>query len=163
MCAAGFCNVAPGKCRFTENATTAEQLRTVQQATRRPAACTQPGEFCRNLAHPDCHYDWVRPGIMLYGSSPFADKTAEELDLSAVMSLQSEIISVKHLQQGDAVGYGGTWICPEDMRIAVVACGYGDGYPRHAPAGTPVMVAGKLTAVDWQGIDGYDYCRSAWY
>lgn len=80
------------------------------------------------------------------------------------MSLQSEIISIKHLRKGDAVGYGSTWICPEDMRVAVVACGYGDGYPRHAPAGTPVLVAGKLTeligrvsmdmiTVDLRGID----------
>ena len=147
--------------------TTAEQLQLFSNITGKSACTRSLANSAAILAHPDCHYDWVRPGIMLYGSSPFADKSAKELDLKPVMSLQSEIISVKHLQQGDAIGYGGTWLCPEEMRIAVVACGYGDGYPRHAPAGTPVMVAGKLTAlvgrvsmdmitVDLRGIDDAD-------
>ncbi len=97
------------------------------------------------LAHPVCHLDWVRPGIMLYGSSPFTDKSAESLNLRPVMSLHSEIISIRNCKQGDAVGYGGIWNCPEDMRVGVVACGYGDGYPRHAPTGTPVGIDGKIT------------------
>ena len=116
------------------------------------------------LGHPDCQLEWVRPGIMLYGSSPFEDLSAEELNLKPVMSLQSKIISIKQCSKGDAIGYGGTWICPEDMPVAVIACGYGDGYPRHAPAGTPVMVAGQKTqligrvsmdmiTVDLRGID----------
>ncbi len=116
------------------------------------------------LAHPDCHLDWVRPGIMLYGSSPFTDATASSLNLQAVMSLHSEIISIKGCKKDDAVGYGGSWRCPEEMRVGVVACGYGDGYPRLAPSGMPVMVAGKQTqligrvsmdmiTVDLRGID----------
>jgi len=147
--------------------TTAEQLQQFVKTTEDSGCARSLSNSAAILAHPDCHYEWVRPGIMLYGSSPFSDIPAEELDLSPVMSLQSEIISVKHLQQGDAVGYGGTWLCPEEMRIAVVACGYGDGYPRHAPAGTPVMVAGTLTTligrvsmdmvtVDLRGIDDAD-------
>lgn len=116
------------------------------------------------LAHPDCHLDWVRPGIMLYGSSPFRDATASSLNLQPVMSLNSEIISIKDCKKNDAVGYGGNWRCPVDMRIGVVACGYGDGYPRLAPTGMPLMVAGKMTqligrvsmdmmTVDLRGID----------
>lgn len=116
------------------------------------------------LAHPDCHLDWVRPGIMLYGSSPFVDLSASNLNLRPVMSLRSEIISIKDCQKDDTVGYGSSWHCQQDMKVGVVACGYGDGYPRHAPSGTPVMVAGKLTqligrvsmdmiTVDLRGID----------
>jgi len=116
------------------------------------------------LAHPDCNLDWVRPGIMLYGSSPFPDTTASSLNLQPVMTLNSEIISIKYCKKDDVVGYGGSWRCPEDMRVGVVACGYGDGYPRLAPSGMPVMVAGKQTqlvgrvsmdmiTVDLRGID----------
>ncbi len=96
------------------------------------------------LQWPDAHGDWVRPGLMLYGVSPFADKTAEALGLQPVMSLQSELISLKQAKKGEKVGYGGTWECPEDMLIGVVAMGYGDGYPRHAESGTPMLINGKV-------------------
>lgn len=94
------------------------------------------------LAWPDAHADWVRPGIMLYGSSPFAETSARELDLKPVMTFRSELVSLNHLIKGDAVGYGGDWVCPQDMLVGVAAVGYGDGYPRHAPNGTPVLVNG---------------------
>ena len=147
-----------------ESLGTSNQLQQFLHATNTVSLARSLANSAAIIANPDCHLDWVRPGIMLYGSSPFADSTIEDLDLRSVMSLKSEIISVKHLHKGDAVGYGSTWVCPEDMRIAVVACGYGDGYPRHAPAGTPVMVAGKMTkligrvsmdmiTVDLRGID----------
>lgn len=87
--------------------------------------------------------DWVRPGLMLYGVSPFADRTTQELGLTPVMSLESAVISVKSAKKGEKVGYGGTWACPEDMNIGVVAMGYGDGYPRHARSGTPMLINGK--------------------
>lgn len=89
--------------------------------------------------------DWGRPGIMLYGGSPFADITAAELGLQPVMTLQSEIIAVQQLAPGDSIGYGCTFTAERPMRVAVVACGYADGYPRHAPTGTPVLVAGQRT------------------
>jgi alanine racemase len=89
--------------------------------------------------------DWVRPGIMLYGCSPFAFKTAEEIGLKPAMTLASEIVAVQHLEQGERVGYGFTYQAAQEMTIGVVACGYADGYPRHAPSGTPVLVAGKRT------------------
>lgn len=95
------------------------------------------------VAWPDSHGDVVRPGIMLYGSSPTEGKTATELGLKPVMSTRSELIAINQQRKGDAIGYGGDWSCPEDMRVGVVAFGYGDGYPRHAPSGTPVIVNGN--------------------
>ena len=89
--------------------------------------------------------DWVRPGIMLYGCSPFAFKSAEEIGLQPAMTLSSEIIGVQRLDQGERVGYGFTYQAAQEMTIGVVACGYADGYPRHAPSGTPVLVAGQRT------------------
>ena len=94
-------------------------------------------------AFPDSHADWVRPGLMLYGVSPLSNGNAAEDGLVPVMTLQSELISVKKLRAGDPVGYGATWHCPEDMPVGVVAAGYGDGYPRHAPSGTPVLLNGS--------------------
>lgn len=94
---------------------------------------------------PDTHRDWVRPGIMLYGSSPFGDRSAASLGLRAAMTLRAELIATQALQAGDAVGYGGTFVAPGPMRIGIVACGYADGYPRHAPTGTPIEVAGVRT------------------
>jgi alanine racemase len=89
---------------------------------------------------------WVRPGIMLYGASPFpAMKSAAEIGLLPVMTLESKLIAVRELQPGDAVGYGSSFVADRPMRVGVVACGYADGYPRHAPTGTPVMVAGQRT------------------
>jgi len=85
----------------------------------------------------------VRPGIMLYGASPFADVTAEQLGLRPAMTLQSELISVQNLQPGEGVGYGQLFRADHAMRVGVVACGYADGYPRHALTGTPVLVDGR--------------------
>ena len=89
--------------------------------------------------------DWARPGIMLYGGSPFADRAAESLDLRPVMTLESELIAVRGIAAGEHVGYGCAFTAERPMRIGVVACGYADGYPRHAPTGTPVLVAGART------------------
>jgi alanine racemase len=97
------------------------------------------------LRYPETHRDWVRPGIMLYGCSPFADKSAAECGLKPAMTLASEIIAIQQLGRGDTVGYGGIFTAERDMRIGVVACGYADGYPRHAPNGTPAAVDGQLT------------------
>lgn len=99
------------------------------------------------LGWPASHGDWVRPGIMLYGASPFADESADALGLQPVMTLRTRLIAVKSCRSGETVGYGGTWRCPEDMPIGVAAIGYGDGYPRHAAAGTPVLVTGQRAAL----------------
>jgi alanine racemase len=97
------------------------------------------------LRYPQTHVDWVRPGIMLYGATPFADQSAAELGLQPVMTLSSEIIAVQQLSVGDTIGYGGLFTADRPMRVGVVSCGYADGYPRHAPTGTPVQVAGQRT------------------
>jgi alanine racemase len=98
------------------------------------------------LRFPEATGDLVRPGIMLYGGSPMPDmSSAEDLGLKPVMTLSSEIIAVQALAAGERVGYGGTFEAPGPMRIGVVACGYADGYPRHAPTGTPILVGGRRT------------------
>jgi alanine racemase len=97
------------------------------------------------LRFPEAHADWIRPGIMLYGCSPFADRSAEAIGLRPVMTLASELIAVQTLKAGDRVGYGCTFTASAPMTIGVVACGYADGYPRHAPTGTPVLVEGRRT------------------
>lgn len=95
------------------------------------------------LGWPSAHGDWVRPGIMLYGASPFAFRHGSEFDLKPVMTFSSELIAIHNLKKGERVGYGGTWTCTEDMRVGVVAMGYGDGYPWHARNGTPMLVNGQ--------------------
>jgi alanine racemase len=98
------------------------------------------------LRYPQTVTDWVRPGIMLYGSSPYPDReSASGLGLRPVMTLRSELIGVEDIDAGQTVGYGRTFCAPSPMRVGVVACGYADGYPRHAPTGTPVLVAGQRT------------------
>jgi alanine racemase len=88
--------------------------------------------------------DWIRPGIAVYGSSPdFPEHTAAHWGLLPAMSLHAQIIAVQHLQAGDSVGYGSSFVADQAMRIGVVACGYADGYPRICPTGTPVLVDGE--------------------
>ena len=91
------------------------------------------------------HADWIRPGIMLYGSSPFAETHRDSYDLKATMTLNAPVVATHSLKKGDAIGYGATFECPKDMDIAVIACGYADGYPRHATTGTPVWLNGQET------------------
>jgi len=95
------------------------------------------------LAWPQTLGDWVRPGLMLYGVSPFPQRSVETLGLQAVMQLQSKLISVRICRQGEGIGYGASWHCPQSMPVGIVATGYADGYPRHAPSGTPVLVNGQ--------------------
>ncbi len=97
------------------------------------------------IRFPEARADWVRPGIMLYGGSPFADLSAEELGLKPAMTLTSEIIGIQKLERGERIGYGFAYEATAPMTVAIVACGYADGYPRHAPTGTPVLVNGMRT------------------
>ncbi len=97
------------------------------------------------LRYPHTHAEWVRPGIMLYGATPFADQPAAELGLKPAMTLESRIIAVQELAPGQGVGYGYRYVAERPTRVGIVACGYADGYPRHAPTGTPIAVAGRLT------------------
>jgi len=95
------------------------------------------------LGWPDAQVDWVRPGIMLYGASPFLGGRGPEQNLRPVMTLRSRLIAVRRFAAGEPIGYGAIWRCPEEMLIGVVAIGYGDGYPRHAPPGTPTLINGR--------------------
>jgi alanine racemase len=96
---------------------------------------------------PESRRDWVRPGIMLYGASPFLPGCGPALDLQPVMTLQSCLIAINRRKRGEPVGYGGAWVCPADMPIGVVAIGYGDGYPRHVVTGTPVLLNGQQVPI----------------
>jgi alanine racemase len=112
------------------------------------SGCVLPRSLANSAAilrHPQTHADWVRPGIMLYGCSPFADASAKSLKLQPAMTLSSAIIAVQQLAAGERVGYGGVFEAQKPTRVGVVACGYADGYPRHAPTGTPVVVGRTRT------------------
>ena len=97
------------------------------------------------LRHPHAARGWARVGLMLYGASPLPDRSAAQLGLRPAMTLESRIIAVRELAAGERIGYGGTFTATKAMRMGVVACGYADGYPRHAPSGSPVLVAGRRT------------------
>ncbi len=95
------------------------------------------------LGIPASHADWVRPGILLFGVSPYAGRIGRDEGLLPVMTLQSKLIAVQSVKAGQAIGYGRAYLCEKDMRIGVVAAGYGDGYSRLTPSGTPLLVNGK--------------------
>jgi alanine racemase len=99
------------------------------------------------LAWPESHGDWVRPGIMLYGVSPLLDRTGEDEGLRPVMTLTTRLIAVKEVRAHETVGYAATWAAPADGRIGIAAMGYGDGYPRHAPSGTPALVRDRTAPI----------------
>lgn len=99
------------------------------------------------LTIPASHMDWLRPGIMLYGATPFAELSAAELGLRPVMSLTAQLIAVREVAAGESVGYGASWVAERPSRIGTVSCGYADGYPRHAPSGTPLLVGGQRAAL----------------
>jgi alanine racemase len=117
-------------------------LETAAAGTAHPRSAANSAALLR---HPEARGHWVRPGIVLYGATPFADVCARDLGLEPVMSLESRVIAVQSIAAGESVGYGWSFRAPQPMRIGVVACGYADGYPRHAPTGTPVAVAGTRT------------------
>ncbi|WP_409523043.1 alanine racemase [Nitrincola sp. MINF-07-Sa-05] len=99
------------------------------------------------MAWPDAHGQWLRPGIMLYGANPFAGSQEVADQLQPAMTLTSQIIAVRDVSAGEAVGYGCSYVCDQVRRIGTVAMGYGDGYPRHARSGTPVIVHGQRTSL----------------
>lgn len=115
------------------------------------------------IAFPESHADWVRPGLMLYGASPIVGKTAADFNLKPAMTLTSEILSVQHYKKSDQIGYGSTFICPENMPVGIAALGYGDGYPWHASGCAPILVkdhecqlAGRVS-MDMLAIDLRNY------
>lgn len=148
-----------------ESPQTREQLDAFSSATRGlPGECSIANS-AGIIAWPASRVGWVRPGLMLYGVSPFARGCGADLGLRAVMTFESGVISVRCVRAGETVGYGGTWRAARDSRIAVVAAGYGDGYPRAAPSGTPVLVnglhaplAGRVS-MDMIAVDATDLPR----
>ncbi|UHQ21583.1 alanine racemase [Lysobacter sp. 5GHs7-4] len=99
------------------------------------------------LGWPDAHADWIRPGGALYGISVVEGTTGADFGLRPAMTLSTRLIAVNRVRRGERIGYAATWECPEDMNVGVAAIGYGDGYPRAAPSGTPVLVGGQAAQV----------------
>ena len=118
------------------------QMLEFERHVARPGYARSLANSAALLRFPEARGDWVRPGIMLYGASPLEDRTAAQIGLRPAMSLTSEIIGIQNLKRGDVVGYGSLFTAEREMRIGAVACGYADGYPRHAYNGTPVQVDG---------------------
>ena len=122
---------------------TSAQLKRFNNATQAIDAPRSLANSAAILKYDESHAEWVRPGIMLYGVSPFIKGVAAEEGLKPVMTLSSKLIAINHYKKGNALGYGGSWRCPDDMAVGVVAIGYGDGYPRATRAGTPVLINGQ--------------------
>jgi alanine racemase len=131
----------------TDNPMTALQLEQFSNACSTFTAQRSIANSAAIVASPESHADWVRPGLMLYGVSPMQDSLASDFALRPVMSLESQLISVKNIKKGESVGYGASWRCPSDTTIGIVAAGYGDGFPRHAKSGTPTLVNGKRASI----------------
>lgn len=129
------------------NARTRAQLGRFAQATAGLPGERSIANSAGLVAWPEARADWVRPGIMLYGVSPFPGSNGAELGLRPVMTFETTVIAVKDIAAGERVGYGGAWTAPAPARIAIAAAGYGDGYPRSAPNGTPVLVKGRAAAL----------------
>ncbi|QCP49299.1 alanine racemase [Trinickia violacea] len=126
----------------------AYQLEAFERGAEGIAGARSLANSAATLWHPSSHFDWVRPGIILYGASPSGVTAAiDGTGLQPAMTLTSELIAVQTIAKGDTVGYGSTFTASAPMRIGVVACGYADGYPRVAPEGTPVIVDGVRTRV----------------
>lgn len=145
-------NPAVGGITLMTHFAEADEARGVEWQMQRLRRLADDGALPRSLANsaailrfPETHAGWVRPGIMLYGCSPFSGRTGRDFDLRPAMTLESRLIAVQDLGPGETVGYGGLFRADKAMRIGVVACGYADGYPRHAPNGTPIEVAGRMT------------------
>ncbi|QHM94526.1 catabolic alanine racemase DadX [Kosakonia sacchari] len=126
----------------------AAPLARIEQAAEGIDAPRSLANSAATLWHPETHYDWVRPGVVLYGASPSgAWQDVANSGIRPVMTLSSEIIAVQTLKAGETVGYGCRYRAQSEQRIGVVACGYADGYPRIAPSGTPVLVDGIRTGI----------------
>ncbi|PSL15742.1 alanine racemase [Marinobacterium halophilum] len=130
-----------------EQAMTEMQLARFNQVAEGLGLAASLSNSAAVMAWPEAHRQWLRPGIMLYGATPFERAQPVADQLQAGMTLSSEIIAVRDVPAGEAVGYGAAFVCDQPRRIGTVAMGYGDGYPRHARVGTPVIVAGQRTSL----------------
>jgi alanine racemase len=146
--------------------TTSEQVVLFEAATRSFSGERSLENSAAMLSFPEHQADWVRPGLLLYGVSPFAGSIGADHGMRPVMTLQSHVIAIKDLAPGERVGYGGDWTAARPTRLAVAAVGYGDGYPRNLASGTPVLVNGERAglagrvSMDMIGIDVTDVRRA---
>jgi alanine racemase len=129
------------------NPRTRAQIDGFAQATRGLGGERSLANSAGLVAWPDAQAHWVRPGIMLYGISPFADAIGSDLGLRPVMTFETRVIALKEVDAGARVGYGGAWVAKQRSRIAIAAAGYGDGYPRGVANGAPVRVNGMPAAI----------------
>ncbi|KRA20880.1 MULTISPECIES: alanine racemase [unclassified Lysobacter] len=129
------------------NPQTPAQLRAFGDATAGLGGARSLANSAAVLGWPDAHADWIRPGGALYGISVVEGTTGADFGLRPAMTLSTRLIAVNRVRRGERIGYAATWECPEDMNVGVAAIGYGDGYPRAAPSGTPVLVGGQATQV----------------
>jgi alanine racemase len=123
----------------------AQPLAVFKQATKGMSYPVSLANSAAIFHHPETHADWIRSGIMLYGATAVSGAAATSYKLRAAMTLNSRIIAVQNIKAGEGVGYGKQFTALRDTRVGIVACGYADGYPRHAPNGSPIAVGGKLT------------------
>ena len=129
-------------CGYTE-----KQISTFEQATQSyPEHARSISASSGILYWKQAHYEWVRPGIIMHGISPHYEPIIH-LGFQPVMTLSSSLIAVRTHKAGEPVGYGGTWVSPKETKLGVIAMGYGDGYPRNAPEGTPVLINGRKVPI----------------
>jgi alanine racemase len=130
-----------------DNDCSSKQIKVFNEACKNIDAPKSMANSAGLLGIKASHHDWIRAGIMLYGSSPLIADSADSLGLLPVMTLSSELISIREVQQGESIGYGSTWIVDKTTKVGVVACGYGDGYPRQISENTPVLVNGQRSTI----------------
>lgn len=135
-----------GAAAFDDNQTR-RQMRIFDEATAGLAGERSLANSAAVLGWTQAHAHWVRPGGALYGMSVVQGTRGQDFGLRPAMTLSTRLIAINHIRRGERIGYSATWECPEDMPVGVAAIGYGDGYPRAAPAGTPVLVDGQQTQV----------------
>lgn len=146
-----------------ENNATHEQLEVFRSCTVGSDLPQSIANSAGIIAWPDSHVDWIRPGIMLYGVSPFMADLESAGRLQPAMTFSSEVIAIRKVPAGHSVGYGARWTADRPSVIATIAAGYADGYPRHAPNGTPVFVGGRVVplvgtvSMDMITVDVTDY------
>ncbi len=149
-----------------ELSATTEQLARFAEATHSLPGERSIANSAGMLSFPEAQAHWVRPGLLLYGVSPFAGSIGADYGLEPAMTLHSHVIAVKELAPGERVGYGGDWTAKRPTRLAVAAVGYGDGYPRNLASGSPVLVNGERTplagrvSMDMIGIDVTDLAQT---
>ncbi len=130
-----------------EKSATIKQIKTFQTSIAHHSEQTCLSNSAAVLHWPEAYGDWVRPGLLLYGSSPFTEPHPQADKLRPVMELTSQVFAIRHLEAGMPIGYGQTYVTDRPCIVGVVAVGYGDGYPRHAPSGSPVLVNGQRTRI----------------